>query len=125
MSKVVKVILTKDDGTTQEFDNFVLFGFDNKEKGVGVTAARNADFKQTIIAHKLLTEQIQSHLSNGLGDVLGAIMKDVMGADDEDCDGDCEHCDHHDKEFDKEMAGMKEKMGDDFEELISKLRGRR
>lgn len=34
-------------------------------------------------------------------------MKDVMGAENEDCDGDCEHCDHHDKE----MAGMKEKMG--------------
>lgn len=45
ISKVVKVVLTKEDGTTQEFDNFVLFGFDNKEEGVGVTAARNADFK--------------------------------------------------------------------------------
>lgn len=110
ISKVVKVVLTKEDGTTQEFDNFVLFGFDNKEEGVGVTAARNADFKQTIIAHKLLTEQINAHLSGGLGDVLGAIMKDVMGAENEDCDGDCEHCDHHDKE----MAGMKEKMGGRF-----------
>lgn len=124
MSKVVKVVLIKDDGTTQEFDNFVLFGFDNKEKGVGVTVARNADFEQTIIAYEILTKEIQSHLSDGLGDVLGAIMKDIMGVEDEGCDGDCEHCDHPDKEFDKVMAGMRGKMGGDLEDLISRLRRR-
>jgi len=121
MNKVVKVALIKGDGTTQEFNNFVLFGFDNNDKGVGVTAARNADFKQTIIAHKLLTEEIDSHLTDGLGDVLGAIMEDIMAENDE-CDGDCEHCDHREKEM---VGAMRGNMDNDFENLINRLRGRR